>query len=34
MTPKPTPPAPLEWWQVIEQATVRELAKLRAEGKV
>jgi hypothetical protein len=25
---------PLDWWQVIERATVRELSALRASGKI
>ena len=25
---------PLDWWEVVELATVRELARLRAVGRV
>ncbi len=27
-------PEPLEWWQVIENQTAREVSRLRREGKV
>lgn len=27
-------PQPLEWWQVIENQTAREVSRLRREGRV
>lgn len=29
-----TPAAPLEWWQVIENQTARDVARLRREGRI